>query len=260
MTLTHDQLYGRRWRAARAGHLRNHPLCVMCKADGRTTEAVIVDHVTPHRGDQKLFWNKSNWQSLCKTHHDATKQRMEHGNVEVDHGCNVDGIPKHWESKPDAYWLGPMSHPRWFTRVKVPMTIVCGAPASGKSTYVKHHMRRASEVLIDLDSIADNTFGVPTRSLGSEQMLHCLRLRNELLKLHMDEVKCTHLWLIVAEPRAVARQWWWDTVKPTRIIVLETPIDACISRAWEDNKHRDVADISKWWDDYSPRRGDIVVR
>ena len=32
--------------------------------------ATVVDHIKPHRGDQKLFWDQNNWQPLCKEHHD----------------------------------------------------------------------------------------------------------------------------------------------------------------------------------------------
>jgi hypothetical protein len=28
-----------------------------------------------------LFWDESNWQSLCKTHHDGEKQRQEQGEI-----------------------------------------------------------------------------------------------------------------------------------------------------------------------------------
>lgn len=33
--------------------------------------ATVVDHIIPHRGDQKLFWDRSNWQALCKSCHDS---------------------------------------------------------------------------------------------------------------------------------------------------------------------------------------------
>jgi 5-methylcytosine-specific restriction protein A len=33
-------------------------------------QATVVDHKIPHKGDMKLFWDRSNWQSLCKCHHD----------------------------------------------------------------------------------------------------------------------------------------------------------------------------------------------
>ncbi|KEH08789.1 hypothetical protein GY15_32030, partial [Delftia sp. 670] len=57
--------------------LREHPLCLMCQAQGRVEAATVVDHITPHRGDQSLFWRRSNWQPLCATHHSRDKQREE---------------------------------------------------------------------------------------------------------------------------------------------------------------------------------------
>lgn len=33
--------------------------------------ATVVDHIVPHRGDQKLFWDRSNWQPLCEHHHNV---------------------------------------------------------------------------------------------------------------------------------------------------------------------------------------------
>ncbi len=41
--------------------------------------ATVVDHIKPHRGDPKLFWDQENWQALCARHHDRDKQREERG-------------------------------------------------------------------------------------------------------------------------------------------------------------------------------------
>ncbi|PTE19881.1 HNH endonuclease [Cereibacter changlensis JA139] len=64
--------YGGEWRAARADHLARHPCCTLCSAP-----ATVVDHIIPHRGDKALFWDRSNWQSLCTPCHNRHKQRVE---------------------------------------------------------------------------------------------------------------------------------------------------------------------------------------
>lgn len=69
--------YNSRWQKARHTFLSRHPLCCMCSAEGRVVPATVVDHKIPHRGDQQLFWDTSNWQPLCKRHHDSTKQAEE---------------------------------------------------------------------------------------------------------------------------------------------------------------------------------------
>ena len=69
--------YGHKWQQAREGYLRLHPLCVMCQADGVVMLATVVDHIEPHCGDQRLFWDSTTWQSLCSSHHSGAKQREE---------------------------------------------------------------------------------------------------------------------------------------------------------------------------------------
>ena len=67
--------YNHKWRKARETWLTKEPLCVSCKAMGRVTPASVVGHITPHRGDSKLFWNTSNWQSLCEKCHNSKTSR-----------------------------------------------------------------------------------------------------------------------------------------------------------------------------------------
>jgi 5-methylcytosine-specific restriction protein A len=69
--------YGYAWQKARDGFLREYPLCVLCRAEGRTTAADVVDHTIPHRGDQWLFWDRNNWRPLCKPHHDSDAKKKD---------------------------------------------------------------------------------------------------------------------------------------------------------------------------------------
>ncbi len=62
--------YNSRWQKARATFLKRNPICVECKKDNQIEPAVVVDHIKPHKGDMVLFWDKNNWQPLCKRHHD----------------------------------------------------------------------------------------------------------------------------------------------------------------------------------------------
>lgn len=68
-----EQYTHSRWRRLRVAFLERNPLCVYCEREGRITLANVVDHVIPHRGDSRLFWDSSNWQPLCKPCHDSTK-------------------------------------------------------------------------------------------------------------------------------------------------------------------------------------------
>ena len=62
--------YDYRWQQQSKIFLRHHPLCVECSKENKVTPANCVDHIEPHKGNQSLFWDKNNWQPLCKHHHD----------------------------------------------------------------------------------------------------------------------------------------------------------------------------------------------
>lgn len=75
---TAERGYGARWQKEREQFLRLHPFCRTClEQDGVERLGDTVDHRVAHRGDQGIFWDKSNWQTLCRTHHSGDKQREE---------------------------------------------------------------------------------------------------------------------------------------------------------------------------------------
>lgn len=76
----------KRWREMRLAQLRKQPLCERCLKEGRVTHARVADHVKPHNGDERLFFDANNLQSLCdhtspfnchgtKTSHEANARR-----------------------------------------------------------------------------------------------------------------------------------------------------------------------------------------
>lgn len=77
---TGERGYTYRWQQAREAFLRAHPLCRMCEESGHVVASTTVDHIEPHRGNEVLFWDTSNWQALCTTCHSSHKQREEAAN------------------------------------------------------------------------------------------------------------------------------------------------------------------------------------
>lgn len=69
--------YGHKWRRESKAWLDRHPFCADCDRAGRIRLASLVDHIVPHRGNMKLFWDRGNWQSLCKTCHGVKTGRGE---------------------------------------------------------------------------------------------------------------------------------------------------------------------------------------
>ncbi|WP_310622471.1 HNH endonuclease [Flexibacterium corallicola] len=81
-----------RWKRERLAHLAEQPLCVFCLARGILNDGskdmfgspqenlkrryLVVDHITPHRGDVALFFDQPK-QTLCPDDHDIVKQGLE---------------------------------------------------------------------------------------------------------------------------------------------------------------------------------------
>lgn len=63
--------YDYRWQKASKAFLQRHPLCRPCSGAGRVKAADVVDHKIPHRGDDRLFWDETNWQPMCYSCHGA---------------------------------------------------------------------------------------------------------------------------------------------------------------------------------------------
>ncbi len=75
---TSAQGYGWRWQQARLVHLRHEPLCRECAKVNRVEAGTDVDHIVSHRMDMGLFWDRSNWQTLCRSCH-SKKTAKENG-------------------------------------------------------------------------------------------------------------------------------------------------------------------------------------
>jgi 5-methylcytosine-specific restriction protein A len=76
---SYERGYDSRWRKYRKQFLKQNPLCVECLNKNKYMPATVVDHIIPHKGDVKLFWDTKNHQSLCKKCHDAKTAREDGG-------------------------------------------------------------------------------------------------------------------------------------------------------------------------------------
>lgn len=210
--------------------------CQMCKRIETDTSRLVCDHIDPHGGDREKFW-AGPFQTLCCDCHDGAKQRIDRQGRQAS------------------------LRPKWLKPSIVPLTIVCGAPASGKSHYVR--MRAAAaDMVIDLDAIVADMSGGPLHGWDRDRWLHpALFRRNDMLGSLSRPGTHKAAWFIVSEPKPFNRQWWDDTLKPAEIVVIETPEAQCIANAANDSdRPEDTASgIVSWWFDYRRRPGDRVV-
>lgn len=67
-----------RWQALRLTiFLRDLFTCKKCGHIEGNTSLLVCDHKVPHRGDEHLFWDPENLQTLCKGCHDNEKRKEE---------------------------------------------------------------------------------------------------------------------------------------------------------------------------------------
>jgi 5-methylcytosine-specific restriction protein A len=156
-------------------------------------------------------------------------------------------------------------HPKWLQPAVVPVTMVCGPPASGKSTYVGTNAG-STDLVIDLDLIIAAMSGLPLHAWSEKTWLdRGLAQRNRLLgALSRRPCRWRAGWFIIGEPTAQGRQWWADTLRPARIVVLKTPERVCLQRIRDDRTreaaHADMSwAVARWFNDYTPRPGDEVL-
>lgn len=87
------------WAKIRSKRLRDEPTCRICdrqrafdpmfRPDPSWT--LVVDHVKPHKGDERLFFSYENTMTLCTHHHNSTKKAIEaRGNIPR---TGIDGWP-----------------------------------------------------------------------------------------------------------------------------------------------------------------------
>ena len=57
--------YDYKWQKFRKEYLKKNPFCVVCLNKGKLIQAKVIDHIVPHKGNERLFWDENNMQTLC---------------------------------------------------------------------------------------------------------------------------------------------------------------------------------------------------
>lgn len=230
--------YDRVWRRLSEAVRSTEPYCRMCAERGIVRPAQLVDHIVPVEIAPDKRLDQGNLQPLCR----------------ICHGVKTAEDLARYHSGGDL--PAELLWPSWLKPALGPLIIVCGPPASGKSTYVDEH-RQPSDVVIDLDLIAEER-GVG-RWRGPEHLPRLLAGRNKRLAL-LSETP-SPAWFVVGAPNPDERDKWARQLKPREVIVLLTPYEDCLARLKADPgrppaQHRA---LNRWWQRYSARTGDTVI-
>ena len=211
----------KRWKESWLRHMRSFPLCQTCQESGQITAAQVVDHIEPHRGDVLLFWDESNWQSLCKRCHDL---------------------------KTASETRGVSRYPRMKTKPQCSVTLVSGPPGCGAQSWVED---KAPTLVIDMHATCIELYGKPEHELSKSQARLALVERNSRLFGVQHLPPQAHAYLIDPSPRWSDRRHWVEQLG-CEVVVLEIEEHAI------DPAFQELA--KAWWSCYSTNDGDTVLR
>ena len=224
-----------RWRKARETHLGHYPDCARCGAP-----ATSVDHIVPHDGSPEQFWNTANWQSLCADCHNSKSAQ--------------------WAvQKREARKAGDTA------KFAVPVTVVCGPPGSGKTSYVEER-RKWGDLTVDLDAIYQAITGLPMYETPLALLPFVTAARDALVdRLSRPAPEVKRAWVIQGGARQEDRERY--QTRGASVVVLAVPEDECLRRISKDVRRSGGPDagvgkvarwqplVERWWREYSTKDG-----
>jgi predicted kinase len=226
----HEWYKKHRWKKIAAVQLKQFPLCKFCLDEGKTEPATIVDHVEPHKGDEIKFWF-GKLQSLCDLHHKSTKQFQEIRGFRRDIG--FDGWPIDSNHPVYTGHIGKsFTIPYGLKPSRIPVKLVCGPPASGKTTYVKEHAQK-DDVVVCLDECKVKVGGRPWDT-DRTVLKRSLQYRDKLLRSLCMRTK-GRAFVIIGAPTTEERNAWRNALGDlAQLVLLPVPADICIARLRSD--------------------------
>jgi predicted kinase len=245
---------GKRWQALRILIInRDKYTCQRCKVfvtkGKRSPRSAVVHHKIPHKGDDALFWDQGNLELVCKACHDGPIQSAEARGY--DSTVGADGWPidaKHPHNRPAGHQEDTVDVPQ-FKAPTVPVTIVCGAPGSGKTTYAASYAD-PFDTIIDLDDLKEFVGG--TRwDADYTVTAKALRIRDTILN-DLHRVEHSAVWLILSGRTDRERKAWAKALGGASVVVMPTPKRECIRRVKAEPERsrvvaEQIASIEKWF-------------
>jgi len=120
------------------------------------------------------------------------------------------------------------------------ITLVTGAPCSGKSTYVAEHKAKR-DVVIDYDAIAVALGSPNTHDHPKSLVPYILNARDSLLDRIASKRPTTNVWIVACAP-STQEQQLADTT-----ITLDTDMDTCIARAHDEGRPAPWPGLIREW-------------
>lgn len=220
----HERGYDVQWRKLRRQVMREVGWrCERCQWRPRDTSKLHAHHVVPFTVDENLRLERTNVEVLCYRCHGRHERRMS-------------------ENTP----------PR--------VTLVCGPPGSGKTTYVREHAGE-SDLVVDMDRIGralsfTDGHGAPSDVLGVT-----LDVRDFLIRRLIQPARARRAWVILTAGSSEKREQVASRLE-AETVVIATDAEECkrrLRRNGRENLPELERAVDDWWREYRARRGETVV-
>lgn len=138
------------------------------------------------------------------------------------------------------------------------VTLVCGPPCSGKTTWVGAHAS-PDDIVVDHDALARHLGSTRYYTHGPHLRGQAERYVAQLLR-HVATMEHGTAWVIRTAPTATHRVRLAHYLRATRTVLLLPPMPELLTRARARPARRETTKAIKvWLARYTPRDGDEVI-
>lgn len=214
------------WKMASKSFLSKNPLCVHCFKKGLYIVSTETDHIKPHRGDAKLFWDVNNWQALCK---------RCHGIKTYGETRSANKLPIFKDFNKD-----------------INVFLVCGFQGSGRLDYV-NSIKKNNDVVIDYADIAVKEFGIKRHKYETLwQKNYAINSSHDIInRLSSVNInKDSSVYIIVECPSVIDRKHYVNQLGCSVILVIKD-MDSV------DDEYKDIA--RSWLKSYTVGHGEKQI-
>ena len=141
-------------------------------------------------------------------------------------------------------------------------TIVSGPPGAGKTTYVKSQMVEG-DLILDDDLLYQAISGQVYYNKPIELFNYVRVAREAIISELIDRRDVYRAWIIGCYPKAEDRGGIAELFN-AKVVVLKPLEFVCLNRIQKDDRRSKnlkywVNIVHKWYRDYTPREGDVVM-
>lgn len=212
------------WERLTRAHRASEPFCRECAKRGKQTFGEVTDHIIPLKVAWAMRLDSLNLQTMCHPCHNR-KRALE---AKMARSTEIPALP---------------------------CTLVCGPPASGKTTYVQKRAQRG-DIILDLDLIFSALTGLPVHDKPEALLGIALEARNAaLMRVALMGADRPRTWIIATAPSRSDRQVYKNLFKGLKVVILDTPAVVCMERIAKDpvrtNQWAQFKEIvEEWFDNF----------